>query len=80
MHKICLLHSSKDIDLKNITPAELSDFTQKNAAVLYPIEHFFVKKAMRGGITNIFSYITKTDMHYQDIQSSYPSVQLDKVK
>ena len=48
MHKICLLHTSKDIDLETVTPTELSAFTQKNAAVLYPTEHFFVKEAMRG--------------------------------
>lgn len=78
MHKICLLHTSKDINPKEDPVEQLHEYVQSNAAVLEPIEHYFVQLAMRGGITNIFSYITEKDMHYQDIQSSYPSVQLDK--
>lgn len=60
MHKICLLHTSKDLDPSETTAEELQAFTQSNAAVLEPIEHYSVKLAMRGGITNIFSYITET--------------------
>jgi hypothetical protein len=60
MHKICLLHTSKDLDPSETTVEQLQAFTQSNAAVLEPIEHYFVKLAMRGGITNIFSYITET--------------------
>lgn len=78
MHKICLLDTSKDLNPKEATVEQLQEFVQSNAAVLEPMEHFFVQLAMRGGITNIFSYVTEKDMHYQDIQSSYPSVQLDK--
>ncbi|MES2875526.1 MAG: DNA polymerase [Bacteroidota bacterium] len=78
IHKVLLLDFCKDITPKTMTLEQVEEFTQSNAAVLEPMEHYFAKLAMRGGITNIFSYINNTNMHYQDIQSSYPSVQLDK--
>ena len=77
MHKICSLYTSAQIDPKKATPEEAAEFTQNNAAVLEPMEHYFVKLSMRGGITNIFKYNESGKIHYQDIQSSYPSVQLD---
>lgn len=78
IHKVLLLDFCKDIDLKSMTIQEAEEFTQSNAAALEPVEHYFAKLSMRGGITAIFKYINDDPMHYQDIQSSYPSVQLDK--
>lgn len=77
VHKLMLRHvhegeyiESKDID-------ELKAYAQTTWCALEPEEHYYAHKALRGGMTNICKYIHEGPYHYQDIQSAYPSVQMD---
>ncbi len=78
VHKLMIrhLHEGKAID--QMSPLELQEYTQQTWATLEPEEFYFAKTALRGGSTNICRYVFEGKYHYQDIQSSYPSVQMDK--
>lgn len=77
VHKLMLRHLHEGEYLKEKSPEELREYAQTTWCALEPEEHYFAKKALRGGMTNICKYLYDGDIKYQDIQSAYPSVQLD---
>lgn len=77
-HKLQLKHLHVEKDLKNMSANELTEYASTTWCVLQPVEHYFAHKALRGGMTNICKFISKTNIHYVDIQSSYPNCQMAK--
>lgn len=77
VHKLMMrhLHEGQNIELKSVE--ELQAYAQTTLCALEPEEHYFAKKSLRGGLTNIMKYKHEGKFHYQDIQSSYPAVQMD---
>ena len=65
-------------DMATISPEQINEIASTSMCTLEAEEHYYARKALRGGMTNICKYIHEGKFHYQDIQSSYPSVQLDK--
>jgi hypothetical protein len=77
VHKLMLRHVHEGHYINSMSVEELKDYAQTTWCALEPEEHYFAHKALRGGMTNICKYIHEGRYHYQDIQSAYPSVQLD---
>lgn len=77
VHKLMLRHVHEGFYINSMSVEELKDYAQTTWCALEPEEHYFAHKALRGGMTNICKYIHEGRYHYQDIQSAYPSVQLD---
>ena len=77
VHKLMIRHLHEGEYVKEKTPEELREYAQTTWCALEPEEHYYAKKALRGGMTNICKYLYDGDIKYQDIQSAYPSVQLD---
>ncbi len=78
VHKLMLRHLHEGHNIEEMDDAQLQEYTQTTWATLEPEEFYFAKSALRGGSTNICRYVFEGKYHYQDIQSSYPSVQMDK--
>lgn len=78
VHKLFLrnLHECSTIPLPLMSRETLQDYCQTTWCSLEAEEHYFCKTALRGGRTNIKQYYYQGEIHYQDIQSSYPHVQL----
>ncbi len=76
VHKIMLrnLHDTKGLEDMNLE--EQQAYAQTTWCVLTSEEHYFAKRALRGGRTDIRKYYHKGKIHYKDIQSHYPNVQL----
>lgn len=77
VHKLQLRHLHEGHYIDTMTPEQLVEYSKTTWVALEPEEHYFAKKALRGGMTNICKYIADGPIHYQDIQSAYPSVQMD---
>jgi hypothetical protein len=77
-HKLQLQHLHIDKDLKSMTAEEINEYARNTWGVLQPVEHYYAYKALRGGMTNICKFVSETDIHYVDIQSSYPNCQMAK--
>ena len=77
VHAMFIHNMNYGQDLKNATSEQVSEYAKNHMCGLIPIEHYYARSALRGGMTNICQYIYEGKFHYQDIQSSYPSVQLD---
>jgi hypothetical protein len=77
VHKLMLRHLLEGHYIEQMKVEEIQEYTQKTWATLEPEEFYFAKSALRGGSTNICRYLFEGKYHYQDIQSSYPSVQMD---
>lgn len=77
VHKLMLRHVHEGHYINQMSVEELKEYAQTTWCALEPEEHYFAHKALRGGMTNICKYIHEGRYHYQDIQSAYPSVQLD---
>lgn len=77
VHKLMLRHVHEGYYINEMSVDELKAYAQTTWCALEPEEHYFAHKALRGGMTNICKYIHEGRYHYQDIQSAYPSVQLD---
>jgi hypothetical protein len=76
-HALNLRHLHEGADLKSMSNADLDSYVQTTWAVSEPEEYYFDRKALRGGLTNTCRYFYEGPFHYVDIQSSYPSVQMD---
>lgn len=77
VHKLMVRHLNAGYEVEKMTVDELREYAQTTWCAIEPEEHYFARKALRGGMTNICKYIHQGPFHYQDIQSSYPSVQMD---
>jgi len=77
VHKLMIRHLHEGQYIKDKTHEELREYAQSTWCALEPEEHYYAKTALRGGMTNICKYLYDGDIKYQDIQSAYPSVQLD---
>lgn len=77
VHKLMVRHLNAGYDVENMTPEELKSYSQTTWCAIEPEEYYYARSALRGGMTNICKYIHEGPFHYQDIQSSYPSVQMD---
>lgn len=77
VHKLMIRHLHEGENIENMTVEELQDYAQTTWCALEPEEHYYARLALRGGMTNICKYVHEGKFHYQDIQSSYPSVQMD---
>jgi len=77
VHKLMIRHLHEGYNIEAMDTLQLQDYAQTTWCALEPEEHYYAKKALRGGMTNICKYIVDGPIHYQDIQSAYPSVQLD---
>lgn len=77
VHKLMIRHLNAGQEVESMQAAALRSYTQTTWCSLASEEYYFARKALRGGMTNICKYIHKGNFHYQDIQSSYPSVQMD---
>lgn len=77
VHKLMLRHVHEGQYIESKSIEELKAYAQTTWCALEPEEHYYAHKALRGGMTNICKYIHEGRYHYQDIQSAYPSVQLD---
>jgi hypothetical protein len=71
-------HYNHGLDLETMTPEEINTHASNGMCTLESEEHFYARLALRGGMTGICKYIYEGDFDYIDIQSSYPSVQMDK--
>jgi len=78
VHKLMLRHVHEGFNIENMNIDELKSYAQTTWCAIEPEEHYFAHKALRGGMTNICKYIHEGPMHFQDIQSAYPAVQMDK--
>lgn len=77
VHKLMIRHLHEGYNIDNMTVPELQAYAQTTWCAIEPEEHYYAHKALRGGMTNICKYIVDGKIHYQDIQSAYPSVQMD---
>lgn len=77
VHKLMIRHLHEGYNISQMKPTELQEYARTTWCALEPEEHYYAKKALRGGMTNICKYISDGPIHYQDIQSAYPSVQMD---
>lgn len=77
VHKLMIRHLHAGVDFENMSTQELKEYSQTTWCAMEPEEQYYARVALRGGMTNICKYIYEGDLHYQDIQSSYPSVQMD---
>jgi hypothetical protein len=77
VHALQLRHLHEGHNISEMTNEELINYSKTTWVALEPEEHYYAKKALRGGMTNICKYIADGVIHYQDIQSAYPSVQMD---
>lgn len=77
VHKLMVRHLHHGKNIEEMNYEDLQDYVQKTWAVLEPEEFYFDKLALRGGSTNICRYDVEGKIHYKDIQSSYPSVQME---
>lgn len=78
VHKLFLNHIHHDKDFDTMEEEEFQKYVQTTWAVLESEEYYFCKLALRGGSTNIYCYKYDGKIRYKDIQSSYPSVQLEQ--
>jgi hypothetical protein len=77
VHALQIRHLHEGFNIAEMSNEELIEYSKTTWVALEPEEHYFAKKALRGGMTNICKYIADGVIHYQDIQSAYPSVQMD---
>lgn len=77
VHALQLRHLHEGHGINEMNHEELVEYSKTTWVALEPEEHYYAKKALRGGMTNICKYIADGVIHYQDIQSAYPSVQMD---
>ena len=77
VHKLMMRHLHEGKNIESMSVEELQTYAQTTLCALEPEEHYFAKKSLRGGITNIMKYKHDGMWHYSDIQSSYPAVQMD---
>jgi len=77
VHKLMIRHLNEGYNIKEMTVDQLKEYAQSTWCALEPEEHYYTKQALRGGMTNICKYISNGPINYQDIQSAYPSVQMD---
>lgn len=77
VHQLFLNHIHNGVDFNNMNHEEFQEYVQNTWAVLEPSEYYFARQALRGGSTNIYAYKYDGKIRYKDIQSSYPSVQLE---
>ena len=76
-HALNIRHLHEGADIKSMSTTDLAIYVQTTWAVSEPEEYYFDRKALRGGLTNTCRYFYEGPFHYVDIQSSYPSVQMD---
>lgn len=77
VHDLFLNHIHHQVDFENMDREDFDEYVQNTWAVLEAEEYYFCKLALRGGSTNIYCYKYDGKIRYKDIQSSYPSVQLE---
>lgn len=77
-HKAQLRHLHIEKDLASMTEEQVNEYARTTWCNLEGAEYYFARAALRGGMTNIYKYVSETRLHYVDIQSSYPSCQLAK--
>ena len=63
-------------DLDAMDSEDLQAYIQTTWAIQLPEEYYFDKLALRGGRTDIRQFKYEGEIHYKDIQSHYPHVQL----
>lgn len=78
VHQLQLVHLNYGANIYDMTADEVVEYAENTWCSLQVDHHYYASKAMRGGMTNICKYISEEPMHYQDIQSSYPTVQMLK--
>lgn len=76
VHKLFIRNLHEGIDFSTMDNEDVQAYNQTTWCALEAEEHYFAKSALRGGSTNSCSYFYDGVIHYKDIQSSYPSVQL----
>ena len=77
VHKCQIRHLHEGHNIGKMTTEELEAYTKTTWCGLEPEEQYYTRLALRGGMTNICKYIHEGEFSYVDIQSSYPSVQMD---
>lgn len=77
VHKTQIRHLHVDYNLEEMTAEELRDYAQTTWCGLEPEEQYYTRLSLRGGMTAICKYIHEGKYSYVDINSSYPSVQMD---
>ena len=77
-HKYQLVHLNAGHEVEKMSVDELQAYSRETWCALEPEEYYFARQAFRGGMTNIMKYIHRGSSHYVDIQSSYPSCQMQK--
>lgn len=77
VHKIMLANLHANETITEFTTDQLKAYAQTTWCAIEPEENYYARLSLRGGMTNICKYIHEGNFHYQDIQSSYPSVQMD---
>ena len=77
VHKLMIRHLNAGKDVELMTVEQLTEYSKTTWCSIEAEEYYYARKALRGGMTNICKYIHEGEFHYQDIQSSYPSVQMD---
>jgi hypothetical protein len=78
-HKLQLRHlhcNALKKELSELNADEINEYAQSTWCSLAPEEYYHARLALRGGMTNICKYVHEGAMHYSDIQSSYPNVQM----
>lgn len=76
-HKYQIFHLNIGVDLKKMPADQMIEYSANTWCRLSPEEYYYARQAFRGGMTGITKYIHEGPAHYVDIQSSYPSVQMD---
>jgi hypothetical protein len=77
VHKLMIRHLHEGFGVEGMTEDERVQYSKTTWVALEGEEFYYAKLALRGGSTNICRYYYEGDIHYKDIQSSYPSVQMD---
>ena len=76
VHKIILKNLHANMDILSMGNEEYDKYVQSTWTMLDPSEYYFARLALRGGRTDIRQYYYKGVIHYKDVQSHYPHVQL----
>jgi len=81
VHRITLLEQSLQIE-DDISFEKTDQLAETNWIALEPIEHYFAKKALRGGRTEVRKFYHKVKSGEKikcvDVHSMYPSIQIGK--
>lgn len=77
VHKLMVRHLHNNQNLEEMTAETLKAYAQSTWCAIEPEEQYYARLALRGGMTGICKYIHEGPIDYIDIQSSYPSVQMD---